>query len=301
MLLGDAGRPADPKRAAALYQAASDDGDALATLRSAVLAAEGVGRALDWGGALDLLGHAAELGDERAQAQLRLFAGERAEAGVRWRALRGLIDIEALLTPPPLERLSQVSMVGVVRNFAPLGFPAWLMHQAKDRLTPTYVQVAATGERQLSQARTATSFSFLLLMRDLVVSIMQERAARLTGIPVDHHEAPTVISYGPGQQYEAHYDFVPPRLLESMPEFRLIGQRTMTSVTYLNEDFVGAATLFPRLNLEFRGGPGDAVVFSNVLPDGSPDRNTLHAGTPPERGRKWVLSQWLRSKPVPPS
>jgi hypothetical protein len=39
------------------------------------------------------------------------------------------------------------------------------------------------------------------------------------------------------------------------------------------------------------------VVFSNVNPDGTPDLNTLHAGMPPESGRKWVLSQWIRERP----
>jgi hypothetical protein len=36
-----------------------------------------------------------------------------------------------------------------------------------------------------------------------------------------------------------------------------------------------------------------------VLRDGSPDYNTRHAGLPPTSGRKWVLSQWIRTKPFP--
>jgi hypothetical protein len=82
-------------------------------------------------------------------------------------------------------------------------------------------------------------------------------------------------------------------------ELAVLGQRTVTVVTYLNEDFDDAPTQFPALKLNVRGGTGDAIAWSNVRPDGSPDPNTVHAGLAPTRGRKWVLSQWLRNKPQP--
>ncbi len=133
--------------------------------------------------------------------------------------------------------------------------------------------------------------------RDLVLAVIQERAAWLTGIPVEFHEPPNVISYEPGQEFSLHTDFIDPRVPEFQAELQEMGQRTATIVTYLNEDFEGAETLFPDAQVKFRGRTGDAVVFSNVLRDGSPDYNTRHAGLPPTRGRKWVLSQWMRSKP----
>lgn len=42
--------------------------------------------------------------------------------------------------------------------------------------------------------------------------------------------------------------------------------------------------------------PGEQ--FSNTDPAGAPDYATLHAGLPPTTGEKWLLSQWIRSKPV---
>lgn len=79
-----------------------------------------------------------------------------------------------------------------------------------------------------------------------------------------------------------------------------IGQRVITIVTYQNADFEGAETDFPRLGVSFRGEKGDAIMFANVGPDGAPDVNTWHAGLPPTAGRKWVLSQWIRGRPLPP-
>jgi len=46
-----------------------------------------------------------------------------------------------------------------------------------------------------------------------------------------------------------------------------------------------------------RGGTGDALIFANVDPAGHPDPMTLHAGTPPKSGDKWVFSQWIRECP----
>jgi prolyl 4-hydroxylase len=70
-------------------------------------------------------------------------------------------------------------------------------------------------------------------------------------------------------------------------------------VTYLNEDFEAGETSFLKLGVTYKGKPGDALMWANVLPGGEPDANTLHAGMPPTSGRKWILSQWIRNRPYP--
>jgi hypothetical protein len=40
-------------------------------------------------------------------------------------------------------------------------------------------------------------------------------------------------------------------------------------------------------------------MFTNVLPDGSPDRRMSHAGLPPTAGEKWLFSQWVRDRNAP--
>jgi hypothetical protein len=133
----------------------------------------------------------------------------------------------------------------------------------------------------------------------MVLAVMQTRAARLSNLPIEQHEPPSVISYLPGQQFGLHADFIEPNTPGFERELNTLGQRVATIVTYLNDDFEGAATRFPRLGIEFRGGVGDAIAFSNVRSDGQPARNTVHAGLPPTSGRKWVLSQWLRDRVQP--
>jgi prolyl 4-hydroxylase len=234
-----------------------------------------------WDEAFALLRSAAAAGDAFARAQLEVLGGH---------------DPESLLQPPPMERIHDVSAVFVCRGFAPPAICDWLVEQALPHLHPSYVHNSLTGKILADPSRTASTTGVAF---DFISAIMQERAARRTRVPASHHEAPSIISYEVGQKFDYHYDFINPDHRGSMTELLSSGQRTITAVTYLNTEFEGAHTEFPRLNISFRGGKGDAILFSNVLPNGSPDKNTWHAGLPPTSGRKWVLSQWIRNQPVP--
>ena len=247
--------------------------------KQAARAAYGWGRPKSWADALDLLAEAAAAGEPDASAQL---------------ALMREVPIEELLSPPPTERLSTVSQISAVKGFAPSGFPEWLINRASGKLAPA---VAATAGG--AGVRTAKDYAFGPQQRDLIVAVMQERAARLLRLPIENHEPPNVISYEPGQEFSLHADFLDPAIPQFHEELRVIGQRLATIVTYLNEDFKGAETHFPKADVKFRGKTGDAIMFINILADGTPDYNTHHAGLPPTSGRKWVLSQWMRSKPFP--
>lgn len=248
-----------------------------------------------WAEALDVLTQGAEAGDIASASQLRVLS--QAPFKAPYRDMRARIDAQALITPPPFERLSERASVAALRGFATPAMCAWLIARARDGLGPSTVN-APPGEKPHS-VRTAQSCAFGPQDRDMVLAVFQARAARAARGPVEFHEAPNVISYERGEEFSVHVDFVDPAVPDFARELAVLGQRTVTFVTYLNEDFDGAETHFPALGFKFRGRTGDALVFSNVHPDGSPDRNTVHAGLPPTRGRKWVLSQWLRNKPQP--
>lgn len=243
----------------------------------AARAAYGWGRPRDWAEALDLAGRAADAGEPGAKRQLDLVTQA---------------PIADLLQPPQPEWQSDVPRIGLVRGFAPPGFADWLIDRAKDRLV-----AAPMNDASGRGVRTATVAAFGPLDHDLVLAIMQIRAARLTGERIDRHEPPNVISYEPGQEFRSHVDFVEPSVPQFQEELAVRGQRKATVVTYLNDDFDGAETVFPDAGFKFRGEPGDALAWSNLLADGSPDYHSSHYASAPTRGRKWVLSQWIRTKP----
>jgi prolyl 4-hydroxylase len=306
LLVGALEAPPEPEQAIDLYRQALAIGEGLAGSRLAVLTALGVCQHTDWPAALDVLAEGAELGDRVCRRQLAALAnrGDRYADGAvntagAWRRIRDEIDLKALLSPPALQPLSRDPLVAVAKGFVPASLAPWLVKRASTRLSRGEVNDAASGEVRADPMRTATVASFTILHRDLIIVLIQERAARLTQVPVSHHEPPNVISYEPGQQYEPHFDFIDPRVPQFQDELAILGQRIFTLVTYLNDDFEGAETFFPELGVRYRGGPGDAILFQNVRADGAPDWRTLHAGLPPRRGRKWVLSQWLRDRPQP--
>ena len=79
---------------------------------------------------------------------------------------------------------------------------------------------------------------------------------------------------------------------------RLQNQRSWTFLVYLNDECDGGETRFLASGLEFKGRRGDALVFSNVDTSGNPDPASEHAGLPVSKGTKWLLSRWIRAKPI---
>ena len=247
--------------------------------KQAARAAYGWGRTRNWDEALALIAEAARAGEPDAERQLDLVTQA---------------PIADLLHPPTPERQSTVSRIGVARGFAPPGFSEWLIDRARDRL-----EQAQANDISGEAVRTARTAAFGPQQRDLVLAIMQQRAGRMSGAKFELHEPPNVISYEPGQEYGLHVDYIDPSVAEFQAELQQLGQRSATIVTYLNDDFDGAETFFPDAGVKFRGNTGDALIWSNLMRDGTPDTNSKHMALPPTRGRKWVLSQWIRTEPFP--
>jgi prolyl 4-hydroxylase len=248
-----------------------------------------------WHEALDLALRAAEAGDPLARGQLAVLAEQPPASAPR--LLRDAIDVDAITAPPPLTRISSLANLNEAQGFVTHAMCKWFITRAQFRLQPARVNDAATGELRQHPMRTALDCAFGPDQRDLVVAAVQTRAARATNVALNQHEAPNVISYLPGQQFALHVDYIDPGTPGFEQELAIAGQRIVTIVTYLNDDFEGAPTHFPALKVDVRGKAGDALVWWNVLPSGEPDHNTVHAGLPPTSGRKWVLSQWLRDRP----
>jgi predicted 2-oxoglutarate/Fe(II)-dependent dioxygenase YbiX len=131
-----------------------------------------------------------------------------------------------------------------------------------------------------------------------VLRVIIERIARAVGLSTRLFEVAKLLHYEPGQQFAPHHDFQQPTTPALAREIAQRGQRVATVLVYLNDDFEGGETEFPRIALKHRGATGDALMFANVRPDGALDHDSLHAGLPTTRGVKWVLSQWIRSRPV---
>jgi prolyl 4-hydroxylase len=130
-------------------------------------------------------------------------------------------------------------------------------------------------------------------------ALLQARMSAACGVSERMMEGPTVLHYFPGEQIQNHYDFVDPKSTDDYAaEIARNGQRMITFIVYLNEEYAGGETAFPDLGIVHRGHRGEGLYFVNALPDLSPDLRMLHAGRPTTRGEKWIVTQFVRSKPM---
>lgn len=116
----------------------------------------------------------------------------------------------------------------------------------------------------------------------------------LLGLPRSHSEILQGQRYRPGEQFKDHHDYF--HQSENYWQFEGPngGQRTWTAMAYLNEPEKGGATAFPQLQYQVEPRRGMLLIWNNMSPDGTPNINTLHAGTPVEEGTKYIITKWFR-------
>jgi hypothetical protein len=105
-----------------------------------------------------------------------------------------------------------------------------------------------------------------------------------------------VLHYDVGEQSKEHFDFVDPRTPHYAREIADKGQRIVTFLVYLNDDYDGGETDLVKLGIKHKGRRGEGLFFVNALANGEADLRTLHAGRPPTRGEKWIVSQFVRNR-----
>jgi len=151
-----------------------------------------------------------------------------------------------------------------------------------------------SGEGRPLLLRTSRDAQFDVLLEDPALRLVQARMARAAGLPLVHAEPLIVLRYEPGQEYRPHRDYLGPEAIaRDRPH---AGNRLRSLCVYLNDVEAGGATEFQRVGLRVEPRAGDAVLFDNLLPDGSPDTESLHAGLPVERGVKWLATLWFRER-----
>lgn len=319
LLVGDRA-PCLPKDGAGLIADASARGGAEAAAVLAVLYAVGASRGQGIQAGLQSLIVAAERGWPAARAQLAVLAPQPSagvtaqpsagatvepNAGVTvapspdidWRVVGQGIDLAAWQTPPAATDLSASPLVRCYGSFASPAVCQWLIEKARGRLSRALVYEAISREVMAKPTRTNTAAVFNMVDTDFVLVLAQLRMAACLGVPLRQFEAITVLHYDAGEEITEHYDFVDPNLPSYAQELAEKGDRVVTFLVYLNDDYQGGETAFPRLDLSHKGSRGEGMFFVNAE-HGRADTRTLHAGRTPVGGEKWIVSQFIRDRAV---
>lgn len=294
LLVGE-GMPVSIDKALAALRAAVAHGGGEAGALLSVCAAWGVGQPRNTEAALDHLTRAAQLGWEPASRELQLLAKD---SGPDPAALRRKIDLVSWRSAPAAHVQFEKPRIVTIERFATAAECQWLIDRARTGGLQRAKVYRSSSTAQVAETRTNREMPFTIFNADVVLSLIRDRISAAAGVAASHFEIAKLLHYSPGEQFALHADFMEAKTPELARELAARGQRSATFLIYLNDDYEGGATQFPRLSWQYRGGRGDALLFSNVDAKGAPDYDTVHAGMPPTSGEKWVLSQWVRTRPV---
>jgi len=280
---------------------AANQGDAEAPARIAALTGLGLYFKPNWREALRWLMVAAERQWQPARGQLLALAGATAGSdspdGEQWSRLATRIEFSPWQSAAPSRELSTDPQVRAIDSFISPAVCDWIIARARGRLTRARVYDAVSQQEFVATTRTNSAANFSLAEVELVDVLVQARMSWTCGLPPSHMEAPAVLHYEAGEEASNHFDFVDPNIPNYSAEIARNGQRVATFLVYLNDDYEGGETNFPTLGFRHKGRRGGALVFVNALANMEPDMRMLHAGLPPTRGEKWIVSQFIRSRP----
>lgn len=164
-----------------------------------------------------------------------------------------------------------------------------------EKATPNFRRSTVVGTQGVDASRT--SETAWLSRKDPSIRKILERAAELTGKPVENCEDLQVVRYEPGTFYRAHHDSCCD-CSDGCLEFENDGgQRVGTLLIYLNSEFTDGETHFPDWDggQKLKAPPGSAIFFRPL--DGNEDKchpKALHGGLPPSSGVKYVCNVWVR-------
>lgn|GEM_PF-597360 len=170
----------------------------------------------------------------------------------------------------------------------------YLLGLAAPRFAPSAV-IAAEGVRT-HEGRTSHSAKLFLPGEARLEGLYDRLTGRLD-VPVRYFEYCQCVRYEAGQFYGEHLDPLDEATPPGAAEVARRGQRALTLLVYLNEDFEGGETHFPRLDRKVTPRRGAGLLFYLLDRHGKPDPDARHAGLPVFSGTKYVLNLWVRNRP----
>lgn len=202
------------------------------------------------------------------------------------------LALEEALQPPAARMLCEQPRVAVIDQLFSADECRLLMASAQPSLRDSQTVDPATGQPLAIAIRTSSDAQIDPILESSALRVAQLRMAAAAGIDLPHAEHLTILRYAPGQEYRPHRDYLPPAAIaRDRPQ---AGDRARTICVYLNAVAAGGATTFPVPGLRIDPLPGRAVIFDNLTPEGRPDPDSLHAGTPVDAGEKWLATLWIR-------
>lgn len=127
-----------------------------------------------------------------------------------------------------------------------------------------------------------------------IVNFLELRLIDRLGMKGNHTEELRGVWYREGEGYRLHHDAFFRGTKEWDESVAIRGNRTWTSMVYLNTLTSGGETIFPHLGLRVAPRAGLLIAWRNLTPAGEPDARMMHLATPPVAAAKYIVTQWYR-------
>ncbi|MBB3169190.1 prolyl hydroxylase family protein [Simiduia aestuariiviva] len=225
------------------------------------------------------------------QGRQRMFElSKQGQNFARLAVSSGLVDYEATSEDYLIDQ--SIGLKGLDHFVHPL-VCKWVVAQYGGYCKRSMIVDPVSGERKIDPYRVSSSCTILPPIEDPIVFELKKRMASQQGISLECVEPFSMIHYREGDEYKLHFDALPQEALKNGE-----AQRTRTSILYLNDEFRGGETRFPRIAKTVTPKTGRLITFNNtVTHDQTPMPNSLHAGSPIAQGNKFILTLWGRGAP----
>lgn len=166
-------------------------------------------------------------------------------------------------------------------------------------------KVIATYDKELPPLRTLGEHkddyrtgqgTWIRHKNDPIIERLKLLVGGVTGLPVENQESPHFIKYSVGGHYKHHFDYFQPNTDYYDEHIKRGGQRVFSSILYLNDNFEGGETDFPKHNLVVKPVTGKLFTWRNMTVDGQLDPNSNHAGLDVKSGIKYIVIIWTRQQ-----
>ena len=157
----------------------------------------------------------------------------------------------------------------------------------------TLHKAGGKDERIISNDRTSSE-TFLPYSNHLFFKDIDKKITKIMNLHPFLGETVHGQKYEIGEYYKEHGDyFYNGEDIETYCEW--MGQRTWTTMVYLNDVEEGGETHFPHLNIKLKPKEGTLIAWNNLYKDGSQNEYTRHEALPPKSGKKYIITKWWRS------
>jgi len=117
-----------------------------------------------------------------------------------------------------------------------------------------------------------------------------------TNISISNMEDLVIVRYPIGGRYKPHHDFFHEGQSYTEDQLSKGGNRKMSTLVYLNDDFEGGETDFPHLGIRIEPERGKLVTWDNMTEVGELDHTSIHEGMPVISGIKYVAIIFIRER-----